>query len=229
MRQTIQPQILLVDHDEYSFRKLNHHLSSQARITWTQSPLEALSLLSKDKYDVVICQESFEEISGIHLLMAAKSLREDVVTILLTNHVNDDLELQALESDVNGVFSKDRSPKVVAHYLRMVLKKGLPLYGSHLLFSSADNLSVNRESYEVIQNGKLVALTPKEFEILVLFLENKNRVLTRQEMIRYLWDESENLDERTIDVHIKRLRSKLVTRSIVSVRGVGYRWNERQL
>ena len=87
---------------------------------------------------------------------------------------------------------------------------------------------VDLDSREVFKNGDPIEVTRKEYDLLVLFLENKGVALNRETISEKIWTtDIEDIDLRAIDGHIKRLRAKLKLFSIVSVRGYGYKWNEQ--
>ncbi len=86
---------------------------------------------------------------------------------------------------------------------------------------------MNTQDCTVSKNGKHVNLTPKEYAILLIFLTSKNKVITREDLVDQAWQEPvETVDLRLVDGHVKKLRDKLNSTSIMTVRGYGYRWNE---
>ncbi|HOA40038.1 MAG TPA: winged helix-turn-helix domain-containing protein, partial [Halanaerobiales bacterium] len=84
-------------------------------------------------------------------------------------------------------------------------------------------LELNTASHEVRKRGQLIDLTPKEFDLLKLFLLNKGKVLTRELLLEKIWGYEYDGDTRTVDVHIRRLRQKIGEEYITTVRGVGYK------
>ena len=89
------------------------------------------------------------------------------------------------------------------------------------------NNTLNVRDHEVRKDNESINLSPKEFELLKLFLENKSTVLTRDDIIKTVWASEKLLEStRIVDVHIQKLREKLNTFSIATVRGIGYKWNE---
>lgn len=229
MNQLIRQSILVVDSNLSFYNELRSNVSEKIKIEYFHSPMDGLSICTQKKFDIVVSGEKHQEMSGINFLLTVKKITTNVVVILLLDMVNDHRELDALENGIDLVYSKDRSRSLLLHKVNQLTCE-TDLMNNATLVSKENALVVYLNSYEVIQNNELIPLTPKEYEILLVFLKNKNKVLPRQMIIAAIWDETvESIDERTIDVHIGRLRKKLKTQSIVAIRGIGYKWSERQL
>lgn len=216
-------QILIVDISH----KIYDTLSDDA-IVYISDPVEALGYLAQHHTALVIATEKYELMSGVQFLNATKKIVTGIQTILMLDEMDDKLELEALLNGVDYVYAKNRSESLFKYKIEaMIESRGI---GQRILTSSLENIEIHLESYEVYKDGKNIKLTPKEFDILSLLIKNKNQVLNRSEIIEMIWDgKSYGVDERTIDVHIRRIREKLNTRSIISVRGVGYKWSDKRL
>lgn len=215
--------ILIVDASHKIYDILDENL-----IVYISDPVEALSYLAQHHTALVIATEKYELMSGIQFLNAAKKIVTGIQTIYMLEVMDDKLELEALSNGVDYVYAKDRSQSLFKFKLAALIEsKGL---GQRVLTSGLEKIEIHLESYEVFKDGQNIKLTPKEFDILSLLIKNRNQVLNRSEIIEAIWDgKSYGVDERTIDVHIRRLREKLNTRSIISVRGIGYKWSDKRL
>lgn len=218
--------VLIVDEDPNFHDALKPFEKRNMEILFMKSPLEALGACSKFSCAVIVSYENFEEISGLNFLTTAKNMNKNVKTILLVDEHDDEKEYEALSKGVNKVLKKGRDPKIARHYINRYIDEMTPAY-SQILDSKREKITIDLLSYEVTKNNELCHLTPKEYALLVLFLKNKDVVLDRSVIIKKLWgDDQEQIDERTIDVHIKRLRQKLDIKSIVAIRSIGYKWKE---
>lgn len=220
-----------MDEDEHYADRLGQMITQQGYVTThLTSPIKAVAEFSKKDYDLVISAYSMEEMDGIKLLTILKEIHPYLCSIILTTFPSDEVEMEAIEKDVNYCFTKDKNIEVLFKYIQSLLKKEQRKKEAttNILSSSIEQISVDTRQRVVIKDNKPVSLTTKEYELLVLFLKNKGIALSREEIAEELWSKDiETIDLRVIDGHIKRLRSKLSLFSISSVRGYGYKWSER--
>jgi len=199
-------------------------------VVYEPDPIEAIDKIAKERFDFVLAKNRYNTMDGLVFLTASLKLSPNTKTILLVDKVDDSYELKALRSGVHLVFKYDRDKSLLLEYIKNIGELQAHDDSSTFIEVIEDNLKVYVDAYEVYKDDEKIPLTPREFEILVMLLRNKNVVIERRDFIESLWDESVlGVDERTIDVHIRRLREKLNTKSIVSVRGVGYKWSGKRL
>ncbi len=134
--------------------------------------------------------------------------------------------IQDYERDIDLVVCS-RSPRELVARARAILRRREPRLESHSHYS-AGPLCMDLDRHEVTVNGRMVNLTPKEFQILQQFLESPSRAFSRQEMLNRVWGDGFALEEHALDVHIHSLRQKIefnpaCPKIIVTVRGVGYK------
>lgn len=138
----------------------------------------------------------------------------------------DDDCVQDYDQDIDLVLCS-QSPRELVARVRAILRRREPRFESNTHYS-AGAIRMDLDRHEVTVNGRLVDLTPKEFQILRQFLESPSRVFSRQEMLNKVWGEGYALEEHALDVHIHSLRQKIETdptspKVIVTVRGIGYK------
>ena len=98
---------------------------------------------------------------------------------------------------------------------------------SNLIMKSKD-IVINPQNITVMKNGKNIFVTPTEFQILSILIRNNGIIVTRNTLLQNIWDDNNNfIDDNTLSVHISRLREKIGAEHIVTIRGVGYRWEEQ--
>ena len=144
----------------------------------------------------------------------------------MANSCSDDEYIQDYDRDIDLVVCC-QSPRELVARVRAILRRRGPRFESNS-FYSAGNIRMDLDRHEVMVHGRVVDLTPKEFQILHQFLESPSRLFSRQEMLNRVWGEGYALEEHALDVHIHSLRQKIETdptcpKIIVTVRGIGYK------
>ncbi len=174
--------------------------------------------------DLVLLDLMLPEEDGISIL---KKLRQNPETkkmpiILLTAKSSEYDKVMGLENGADDYVAKPFSMMELLARVKALLRRVEKDEDRGLVLG---NLSVNKDKHEVSVNGMSVTLTLKEFDLLCLLLENKGRVLTRDQLLNSIWGYEFDGENRTVDVHIRTLRQKLgeCGEYIETVRGVGYK------
>ena len=167
--------------------------------------------------------------SGVGL---ARKLRADERTrelpiIMLTARVHEEDKIQGLEAGADDYVTKPFSPKELVARIRAVLRRrALHLAGEAVEIGT---LSLNPATHRVLADGQPVELGPTEFRLLFFFMTHPERVYSRAQLLDEVWGDHVFIEERTVDVHIRRLRAELEPSGhqdlIETVRGTGYRFN----
>ena len=167
--------------------------------------------------------------SGVGL---ARKLRADERTrelpiIMLTARVHEEDKIQGLEAGADDYVTKPFSPKELVARIRAVLRRRAP----HLAGEAVEigTLSLNPATHRVLADGQPVELGPTEFRLLFFFMTHPERVYSRSQLLDEVWGDHVFIEERTVDVHLRRLRAALEPSGhqdlIETVRGTGYRFN----
>ncbi|MGY3778063.1 response regulator transcription factor [Isobaculum melis] len=195
-------------------------------VTVASSASEGLEMYKTEFFDLIISDLKMTIIDGLQFLYLIRKMDENAKVILLTSSDEDEDEVKGLELNANDYIKKSASIKVLLKRIEKVLNESI-VFETAELRSSAENIKIDLKTRKVYKNEEEVSLTLKEFSILVLFLRNKNIVLSRELMIKEVWrTNDEFVDIRIIDTHVKRIRAKLFVNCIFSIRGVGYEWVE---
>lgn len=221
-------KILLVDDDE-KYRYLIEELliSEGYQITSVGDPVIALDKFKETSYDLVISDLIMGVVDGLQLVSLIKRIDDEVPIIILTGYQNDQKEIAGFDLDIDDYIYKPVSMEVLLKRINARLKSRKIAKSVAELYSKKDNIVINLKERKVYQNNERVVLTAKEYDILVFFLAHKNQVFSREEIIKSVWfNNTHDIDSRTIDTHIKKIRNKMAISSISSVRGVGYEWFE---
>jgi DNA-binding response OmpR family regulator len=192
--------------------------------------LEALKLFQAKKPDVVLLDVAMPKLDGFAVLRKIRQ-DSDAIVIMVTARSSDADRIMGLDCGADDYIVKPFSPAEVMARVRANLRRLSPgRHGEAKTSSSLElpGLSLDFEHYAVKVASRDVALTKREFELLWMLAQNKNRVMTRDVLLDRLWGDDYMGDARTVDSHITRLRAKLdLTEAdqfrITTLRGLGYR------
>jgi two-component system phosphate regulon response regulator PhoB len=225
------PRILVVE-DEADIAALVAyqlaHAGFQVRTASTGG--EALRALDSDPPDLVVLDLMLPEVSGIEILETLRARKETQSTpvIILTARGEEDDRLRGFALGADDYISKPFSPKELVMRAKAVLRRASPdqsraVRGRVL---RAGTLAVDVDANRATVDGEYVELTPKEFQLLICLIERRGRTQSRRGLLEAVWDTTAEIETRTIDMHVGRLRAKLGSAGdlIETVRGFGYRF-----
>jgi two-component system phosphate regulon response regulator PhoB len=189
---------------------------------------EAESAIRATLPDLLILDWMLPGQSGVSL---AKRLRgsdrtRDLPIIMLTARVHEEDKVLGLEAGADDYITKPFSPKELVARVRAVLRRRTPHLAGDVV--EVGTLSLNPATHRVIAAGQPVELGPTEFRLLLFFMSHTERVYSRAQLLDEVWGDHVFIEERTVDVHIRRLRAALEPTGednrIETVRGAGYRF-----
>ena len=223
------PADVLIVEDEPDIRNLIvHHLTRDGfRCRTAGSGAEALARVRAAAPDLVVLDLMLPEMTGLEV---CRRLRADPTTagvpiIMLTAKTDEVDRIVGLEMGADDYVAKPFSPKELVARVRAVLRRAHPAEAARPLAVGTVRLDTSR--HVVTVGGRPVELTPKEFDLLHALLDAGGRVLSREHLLNRVWGyaRADEIESRTVDVHIRRLRSKLgpEERRIATIKGVGYR------
>jgi two-component system response regulator RegX3 len=191
----------------------------------------ALELFKASAYDLVLLDLMIPEVSGIEVCRAIRT-SSMVPIIMLTAKDSEVDKVVGLELGADDYVTKPYSSRELVARIKAVLRRGTPESAdadSSSAIQSAGNIRMDVERHQVTVNGTLINLPLKEFELLEFLMRNEGRVLTRGQLIDRVWGGDYYGDTKTLDVHIKRLRSKIEEdpanpQLIQTIRGLGYKF-----
>jgi len=222
--------ILMVD-DQRNIRTLVELYLTQEgfRVVTAANGREALFLARQEKPDLIILDLMMPEMNGFEFLRAHLKERNTPV-IMLTAKIEENDRVLGLEMGADDYVTKPFSPRELTARVRAVLRRmeRETIEGSLL---RSGEIVLDETMHRVWVGDKTIDLTPTEFELLAIFMRTPGRVFSRWELMERLQGETTEGVERTIDVHIRNLRTKIETdprqpRYIETVYGVGYRFAE---
>ena len=183
---------------------------------------DAIDLVSRNNYDCVILDIMMPELDGFSACKKIKAIK-DVPVIMLSARQEEDDKLFSFDLGVDDYVTKPFSPKELMARIKVVCERRNSTKSSQYLF---DGLVIDVAGRSVSVDGERVTMTPKELDLLIYLVENKNIALGRDKLLSAVWDSDYYEDDRTIDTHIKMLRKDLgpYAEHIVTIRGMGYKF-----
>ncbi|MFO7948081.1 MAG: response regulator transcription factor [Armatimonadota bacterium] len=191
---------------------------------------DALDAFEQFSPDLVILDLMLPRISGYQLFSAFRKDRA-VPIIMLTARVEETDRVAGLEMGADDYVTKPFSIRELTARVRAVLRRSQGTEEPERLVVSKGGVKLDGGSRQVFVEEECIELSPKEFDLLAYLMKHAGRVRTREDILRNVWEQTDFLDERTVDVHISWLRKKIEddptnpTR-LLTVRGVGYRFVE---
>jgi len=219
---------LLVIEDEEAIRDmLRFSLSSNDfHLIDAEDTSKALNILQHCIPDLIILDWMLPDKSGIDFIKVIRKedLLKDVPIIMLTAKAEEENKIKGLMLGADDYMTKPFSPNELAARIMTVLRRGLIKSTTGEI--KADQLALNTNQCLVTIKSQQLKVTPTEYKILHFFMLHPNKVYTRDQLITYIWGRNAYIDERTIDVQIKRLRHKLkpygYDKRITTIRNMGY-------
>ncbi|MBQ2987399.1 MAG: response regulator transcription factor [Tyzzerella sp.] len=218
-------KILIVD-DESRMRKLIRDFLEREgyQILEASDGIEAMDIFYKEKnIDLIILDVMMPRMDGWQV---CKEVREysKVPIMMLTARAEEQNELKGFELGVDEYVAKPFSPKILVARVGALLKRVRNVEDNVEL--SAGGIVINKSAHMVTIDGEIIDLSVKEFELLAYFVENQKLALSREKILNNVWNYDYFGDARTIDTHVKKLRSKLGEKGnyIKTIWGMGYKF-----
>jgi two-component system phosphate regulon response regulator PhoB len=203
-------RLLLVEDDRHIQELVRLHFSKEGfEVTSTPDGDEALVLVEESRPDIVILDWMIEGTSGIEVCRRIRRNPETaaVAIMMLTARGEESDKLRGLETGADDFITKPFSPKELVARAQALLRRTRPSLLAEKL--SYGGIELDVAAHRVRREGQTVALSPTEYRLLKHFLENPEKVYSRQQLLDVAWPHNEDIELRTVDVHIRRLRVAL--------------------
>jgi len=220
-------KILLVEDDPSLVVLLEYNLAAAGyEVSTARSAEEGQLLLAEERFDLVVLDWMLPDMSGIELcaIIRRSSHHPTLPVLLLTARGDEADRVRGLTTGADDYVVKPFSiPELLAR-LKALLRRAAPERANTVL--AHGSIMLDRDAHRVTRSGREISLGPTEYRLIEALLETTGRVLSRAQLIDRVWSNTAEIDERTIDVHIGRLRKALIAGSesdpIRTVRGAGY-------
>jgi two-component system phosphate regulon response regulator PhoB len=222
-------RILVVDDEPDITALVAYHLAKAGhRVSTAANGPDALKAAREERPDIVILDLMLPGVSGYDVLAELRRRDEtrEVGVILLTSRREEPDRIRGLSLGADDYLTKPFSPQELSLRVTALLRRlGSPAVsaGSTL---SAGPIAIDRSAHRVTIDGHELTLTATEYKLLLTLIERRGRVQTRPQLLETVWEAQPDIQTRTVDMHVQRLRSKLgdAGKLIETVRGFGYRF-----
>ena len=222
-------KILIVDDEPDILEFLSYNIQKEGFKVYTAGTgREAIKIAREINPHLILLDVMMPEMDGIETceIMRQDTKLQNTVIAFLTARGEDYSQIAGFEAGGDDYIAKPVKPKVLVSRIKALLKRFKPSTkqeAEEKIIKQA-NLVIDKEKYIVVKNGKELVLPKKEFELLVLLISKPDRVFTRDEIFSSVWGDNIIVGDRTIDVHIRKLREKIGEEHIKTIKGVGYKF-----
>lgn len=227
MNPGMSPRILLVEDDQGLVELIRYNLAAEGfTLTTTADGEQALVLAEYEQPDVIILDWMIDTLSGIEVCRRLRRLPATaaVPILMLTARAEETDRIRGLETGADDYMVKPFSPRELVARVRALLRRLRPALASGLL--AFGGLEMDTAAHRVARDGRPLQLGPTEFRLLRHFLQNPGRVFSREQLLNAVWGRDTDVEERTVDVHVRRLRRAINADGepdlIRTVRSAGY-------
>ncbi len=229
MTEPMTHRILVVDDEPDITALVAYHLAKAGyRVSTAANGTDALKSATEQRPDVVVLDLMLPGLSGLDVLQALRKQADtrDVGVIMLTARREEADRIRGLSLGADDYLTKPFSPNELTLRVAAIIRRlAAPSVsgGSQLV---AGSITVDRSAHQVTVAGQELPLTATEYKLLLTLLERRGRVQTRPQLLEIVWDAQPDIQTRTVDMHVQRLRTKLgdAGDQIETVRGFGYRF-----
>ena len=219
-------KILIVDDDPDIIEILTYNLSNEGyNVKSAVNGIEALKKAKKFIPDIILLDVMMPEMDGIEAcsnLREIESLSKSMI-IFLSARGEDFTQIAAFDAGADDYINKPVKPKILLKKISSIAKR---IFSENNKTNNiiVGSLLIDRDSYTITKNKDEITLPRKEFELIYLLASSPGKVLTRDEIMSKVWGTQVVVGDRTIDVHVRKLREKIGEKYIKTIKGVGYKF-----
>ena len=217
---------ILIVEDEVDIREgVSEYLSEVGyNVISAEDGMQAIEIFNKNKFDLVILDIMLPKANGFVVLNKIRQ-ESNVPVIMLTAMSDDYTQIMSFDEKADDYITKPFSIIVLHKRIEALLRRGVKV-SENKKWCYGD-IEIDFEGYSARKNGENIDLKPKEIKLIELLLKYEGKVLTRAQILDNLWNIEESPNDRVIDVYIKNIRKKLLLDCIVTVKGIGYKFEEQ--
>jgi two-component system alkaline phosphatase synthesis response regulator PhoP len=223
--ETEKYKILLVDDEKDILEFLGYNLKKEGYEVFTaRNGADAIKMARTEKPHLIILDVMMPKMDGIETCTEIKAIPElqNTIVIFLTARGEDYSQIAGFEAGADDYITKPVKPKVLISRIKALLRR----YKEpevQIEEIKLKNITIDKERYLIIKEGREITLPKKEFELLILLASKPTKVFTREEIFTKVWGNDVIVGDRTIDVHVRKIREKVGLDSIKTIKGVGYK------
>jgi two-component system, OmpR family, alkaline phosphatase synthesis response regulator PhoP len=222
--------ILLVDDDEDILEFLSYNLKKEGyNVRRASNGPDAIRSAVETRPDLIILDVMMPGMDGVETCSRMRQQQElkNTRIVFLTARSEDYSQIAGFDAGADDYITKPIHPKVFISRVKSLLKRSAVAEETSDTRLQVANLIIDREKYIIFKDELEINLPPKEFELLYLLASKPNKVFTREEIFERIWGSDVIVGDRTIDVHMRKLREVLDVPNLKTVKGVGYKFELR--
>ena len=222
--ENITRKVLIADDEPDILEILKYNLAGQGyEVITAKDGDEALDKARRTMPDLIVLDVMMPRKTGVEVcqILRMQPAFKDTLIIFLTAVNDDGTQIKGLETGADDYISKPISPKVFLSRVNALFRR---INKAEVKTLQIDNLTIDPERFMIQVDGKDIVLAKKEFELLYLLAQRPGRVFLRNEILNQVWGNEVIVGDRTIDVHIRKIRQKLGIDCVTTVKGVGYKF-----
>lgn len=219
-------KILLVDDEKDILEFIGYNLKKEGYQVFTaRNGKDAIAIAKAELPHLIILDIMMPKMDGIETCGEIKSIPElsNAIIVFLTARGEDYSQIAGFEAGADDYITKPIKPKVLISRIKALLRRYKePEKGLDEI--RLKDFTIDREKYLVFKDNEEISLPKKEFELLILLASKPDKVFTREEIFSKVWGNDVIVGDRTIDVHVRKIREKIGLDTIKTVKGVGYKY-----
>jgi len=221
--------ILLVDDEDDIVEFLGYNLRKEGyQVSTASNGLKAVKKAKKHQPDLILMDVMMPKMDGFTAVKEIRKAKilDDPIIVFLTARAEDYSQITGFEAGADDYIAKPIKPKVLISKINALLRRRNPSGNETLNVIEINELAINKEKFLIVKDGNEITLPNKEFKIVYLLASAPEKVFTRDDIFLKVWGDDVIVGDRTIDVHIRKIREKIGNEYIKTVKGVGYRFNK---
>ncbi|WP_184542371.1 response regulator transcription factor [Mucilaginibacter sp. FT3.2] len=227
MSSSPKQKILIVDDEPDILELIEYNLKKEGyQVFLARNGQEAVAEAKKSLPDLIVLDIMMPKMDGIEACRIMRTMPEfkNTFMVFLTARSEEYSEIAGFNVGADDYIAKPIKPRALVSRINAILRRNAPAEEAPDNKLEIGDLVIDREAYLVYQKGVKVVLAKKEFELLYLLASKPGKVYTREVILKNIWEDSVVVTNRTIDVHIRKLREKLGDDCVATVKGVGYKF-----
>jgi len=230
MSSSNKQKILIVDDEPDILELIEYNLKKEGyKVFLARNGQEAVAEAKRSLPDLIVLDIMMPKMDGIEACRIMRTMPEfkNTFMVFLTARSEEYSEIAGFNVGADDYIAKPIKPRALVSRINAILRRNAPAEDVADNKLEIGDLVIDREAYLVFQRGQKVVLAKKEFELLYLLASKPGKVYTREVILKNIWEDSVVVTNRTIDVHIRKLREKLGDDCVSTVKGVGYKFEAR--
>ncbi|ASU34303.1 response regulator transcription factor [Mucilaginibacter xinganensis] len=227
MSSSNKQKILIVDDEPDILELIEYNLKKEGyQVFLARNGQEAVAEAKRSLPDLIVLDIMMPKMDGIEACRIMRTMPEfkNTFMVFLTARSEEYSEIAGFNVGADDYIAKPIKPRALVSRINAILRRNAPAEDMTDNKLEIGDLVIDREAYLVFQRGNKVVLAKKEFELLYLLASKPGKVYTREVILKNIWEDSVVVTNRTIDVHIRKLREKLGDDCVATVKGVGYKF-----